>query len=374
MVIDPRMLKPVRNTLVVSDHTECHSCGYDLFGLQRDGVCPECGGPLANIAGKLYRAPAPTMKRWYWGWFDPRPTASLMELDTRDMRRMVWATALVAIGILLIAGGALGVSICRIMPSVSAAFKSGTNVDVDTAALMMVVSAVGGVLWMMGLIGILLPRIGRITPRYRRKVLGDLGATSLGGSKSAYDSSLRWVGEWWPLPVRLGVLGVQIMFPLAAMASAATLQGPGYFLGVVPPSVQPALCIGLWVSASLALAPACVLLMDFASSAKHGGARRRLQFASFGVFVGLVFSFGIPQVMQNIGGVFVIILFPMTLIGWFLLPCVVFQLVVACWGLFGASLWAPWNKRDMEQREAAKTKRDIDKGKKDEEHAWRMGY
>jgi len=32
---------------VVKQHRSCIGCGYDLFGLQKEGLCPECGRPVA---------------------------------------------------------------------------------------------------------------------------------------------------------------------------------------------------------------------------------------------------------------------------------------------------------------------------------------
>ena len=31
--------------VAIDEHVPCAACGYDLFGLRRDGVCPECGTP-----------------------------------------------------------------------------------------------------------------------------------------------------------------------------------------------------------------------------------------------------------------------------------------------------------------------------------------
>ena len=40
----------------VHEHRWCLSCGYDLFGLDRDGVCPECGrGVAKSLEGDLLR-------------------------------------------------------------------------------------------------------------------------------------------------------------------------------------------------------------------------------------------------------------------------------------------------------------------------------
>ena len=389
MVIDPRMLKTYMNSSVVGDHRQCANCSYDLFGLKRDGVCPECGteiglpsglprGPVEtedvqpereDRTGKpLYEAPAPTAKKWYYGWFDPRPTAALMELDPRDMRRMIMATGSIAIGIAIVAGAGLGIFSLRLM------LKMNSSMDGQVPVAFMFTSAAGGVLWMLGLAGIVWPRRGKITPRFRRRMLGELGATSVGKWKSAFDQHLRWVGEWWPLPLRVGVVLAQAMLPIAAVVSAIIIQRDGFDRELLKSSNGSALCMWLWTLASLAMAPACILLMDFARSAKDDNACNKLQLAAFGVVVGLAIEFGAPWIGEHGGGPVGLLLFPIMFIGMIVLPLSSCYLVVACWGLFSTARWAPKNKLEMEQKEAAKMQRDIDKGKKDEEHAWRMGY
>jgi hypothetical protein len=153
-----------------------------------------------------------------------------------------------------------------------------------------------------------------------------------------------------------------------------TIQRDGFDRQLLNSSTGSALCLWLWTLASLAMAPACILLMDFARSAKDDGACNKLQLAAFGVFVGLAIEFGAPWLGENGGGPIGLLLFPLIFAGLIVLPLSAAYLVVACWGLFSTARWAPRNKLEMEQKEAAKMQRDIDKGKKDEEHAWRMGY
>ena len=389
MVIDPRMLKSYLNASVVADHRQCFNCGYDLFGLRRDGVCPECGTEIGLRSGPprtpveaaevefesrqpngkpLYEAPAPTAKKWYYGWFDPRPTATLMELDPRDMRRMVLATGLLAIGITVLAAAGLGIYSCRIM------LMFNESMDGQVPVALMLAAAAGGLLWMFGLAAVVWPRRGKITPRFRRRMLGELGAISVATRKSAYDQNLRWVCEWWPLPLRVGVVLFQATLPIAALASAAIIHQHGFERQLLKSSAGSALCMWLWILASLALAFACIVLMDFGRSAKDDHACSKVQRAAIGVFVGLAIEFGAPWMAEQGGGPIGLLLFPVMVIGLLVLPVSAGYLVVACWGLFSTARWAPKNKLEMEQKEAAKMQRDIDKGKKDEEHAWRMGY
>ncbi len=389
MVIDPRMLKSYLNASAVADHRQCSNCNYDLVGLRRDGVCPECGTEIGLRSGPprtpmeaaeheieksqpngkpLYEAPASRGKKWYYGWFDPRPTATLMELDPRDMRRMILATGFLAIGIAVVAFAGLGIFAFRLMLILNDAMNAQVPI-----ALMFAATA-GGFLWMFGLAGIVWPRRGKITPRFRRRMLGELGATSVSTWTSAFDQKMRWVGEWWPLPLRVGVVLVQAMLPIAALVSAAVIQRDGFERQLLNSSVGSAMCMWLWALASLAIAPACILLMDFARSAKDDRAYNKLQLAAFGVLVGLAIEFGAPWIGEHGGGPVGLLLFPIMFIGLLVLPLSSAYLVVACWGLFSTARWAPKNKLEMEQKEAAKMQRDIDKGKKDEEHAWRMGY
>lgn len=50
--------------VTVGRHVHCRQCGYDLFGLTRDGRCPECGmAVVASIGTKLLGLDGPTLVR-----------------------------------------------------------------------------------------------------------------------------------------------------------------------------------------------------------------------------------------------------------------------------------------------------------------------
>lgn len=48
----------------LSNHVRCRQCGYDLFGLPRDGRCPECGASVeSSIGARLLELGGPTLAR-----------------------------------------------------------------------------------------------------------------------------------------------------------------------------------------------------------------------------------------------------------------------------------------------------------------------
>lgn len=51
----PESLVPTQHVAITAD-TPCRKCGYNLRGLGSDGLCPECGTPIAvSISGDLLR-------------------------------------------------------------------------------------------------------------------------------------------------------------------------------------------------------------------------------------------------------------------------------------------------------------------------------
>jgi hypothetical protein len=366
MVIDPRTLKGTHSGIKISDHKLCVHCGYDLFGIDRTGVCPECGTPAS---GNLYDdSKKTTPVRWLERFVDPRPTASIMELDLRDMRRMGWATGLVAAGATVLVSGCLGLFIMRTMIRVT------QEMDPTLPASMMFLAAIGGLLWMAGISGIIWPRRGKITPRVRRRPLGDVGATSATKFKSQFDQNLRWVGEWWPMPVKLITLGAQSLLPIAAMTTAAMFLTYGFERYTKAPDSMVIACMWLWVLALLAQGFACLLLIDLARSCNDDSAGGKLNIAAFGGFVGILIDFASPWLQGTLGGWSGVPMMLLNFLPLLLLPLSTVLLVAATWSLFSTARWAPRNKLEMEEKERAKQQRQIERGQADAEHTWKMGY
>ncbi len=77
---EPPPAAPKAPSLVVVGSRPCLSCGYDLQGLSTEGLCPECGAPVArSLKGNLLEFAAPEYLRTLnlgavliiWGAFAP---------------------------------------------------------------------------------------------------------------------------------------------------------------------------------------------------------------------------------------------------------------------------------------------------------------
>jgi len=384
LVIDARESQHAAAMATEREHRKCRQCEFDLIGLPRNGVCPECGTELLHeIYGDNGRNVAtdsvPTsirkrLTRWTNLMVDPRPTCNIMELDVRDMRRLASALGVLTLGFLLYSSGLAVVGYLR------GVFRFTFQPSVQGVAEAMLVSAFGSLLVLIGMMMLARKRIGPITPRYRRAALGALGATGDGGGgaggpralKSQFVQNLRWVGEWTPWPVRMLIVALQIV-PIIACALGA------YYFFCLPGFPSRAADVRVYMElaffvAGLVQVAACLWLMEVARASGDNSALSKFRAAAFGILICTVWLLGSSIFTAMVGGFPVVIPFRRAYITIILTAVTGFCLIVALFSLWNAARWAPRNKTKHEQREAEKNRRDIERGEVDADLASRMGY
>ena len=359
MVIDPRELRtPARpRGATITDDRACPKCRYALKGLDHRGICPECGTPI--------RSAGDSDEFRDWSLFKLSPTAKLMDLDLRDMRRTANALGLMSIGM---AGVNLSMLALYGLRLTQVTLQS---IPATTPAAVLTLGALCGVIWMIGLAVLLWPRAGRIEPADKRLPLGAMGATKAASKISKQSGSgLMAVGEAWPIWLRGAAVLAQLCVPGAVIATIYAVLANDF--NVNKTGLPALIAQGAWLVAFAAMVPAIVLVIDLSRSASDDPSLGRFLSGAWGMVIGAIVymlaTHSVPNV-RGFSGLFGMLVGFVALI---LLP-LSGMFVVGLFSLWSTCRWAPHNKIEAAERQAEKIRRDIERGNQDAAAAYFRG-
>lgn len=262
-MLDPR--DPIfgrhRTTDPISEHRQCHRCGYDLFGLRSGDRCPECGVPIRFNPGRVGESMTEAPK----GYLLPLAAAA-------------WK---------LVIGSALGVALSVLLVFL----LRGKSVLAPVAA----VGAAGSALmWWWGVMGVCKPR------RTTQPTTVNLAAEW---------RWLRWLSRWsqagWPAAYGLIVVGALLAVGYAKTAGPGAGPGPAASAYLIAGAV--ASVIGFLGLVPLAIFMSC--LADWANDLTLG---RRLRMAPFALAGSLPLGLiEIVLIMYSLGRARIVFIMPL---------------------------------------------------------------
>lgn len=343
MVIDPRELdlrsRPPRVDDVILDDQPCKRCGYNLRGLARWSVCPECGlaiDPRAAAEGITKprpEAPAPLRNH---------VLVSSDELSRGTKRRLAVGLTIAACGATLLAGPMALAWVLLTLRSQAWTDASLAATEATIGWLAGTMALPGSVLWSLG---VLIVTPGKPPPP-RSKAEASAAAERLSGLMSDRPA-------WWPACVR--VASAMWVWPIVCVA-LGVMQG-GVSAGGA--SLHVAGLVGV-VVASLATAVVCVHLREVALLFNDDFAVQRCEQSTFllpvlilvialMLFVPNMFTPTIGPVTSILGllqGLFLLMLF-VVLVLW---P--VSRLLAGLWAVASTAKWSITNDQGAEAAEA----------------------
>jgi hypothetical protein len=343
MVIDPRELdlrsRPPRVDDVILEDQPCKRCGYNLRGLARWTVCPECGQPIdprasaAGITKPRPEAPAPLRNH---------VLVNADELPRGTKRRLAVGLTIAACGATLLAGPMALAWVLLTLRSQAWTNASLAATEATIGWLAGTMALPGSVLWSLG---VLIVTPGKPPPP-RNKAEAFAAAERLSGLMSerpaCWPACMRVASAVWVWPVGC------VAFSVAQGGASGGGEG-----------LQIAGLVGV-VAASLATALVCVHLREIALLFNDDFAVQRFEQSTFllpvlilvialVLFVPNMFAPTVSPAMSVLGllqGLFLLTMF-LVLVIW---P--VSRLLAGLWAVASSARWSITNDLGAEAAEA----------------------